>query len=80
MSDFSDKVSNKSEDFGGKAKEGFGEATGNESLANEGRADQAKADIKDAVSDAGEKVKDAANKVLGSFKKNDGNQDPQDVN
>lgn len=67
MSDFS----NKAEDVGGKFKEGLGEATGNESLADEGRADQAKADIKDAVSNAGEKVKDAANKVLGSFKKDD---------
>lgn len=67
MSDFS----NKAEDVGGKFKEGVGEATGNESLADEGRADQAKADIKDAVSNAGEKVKDAANKVLGSFKKDD---------
>lgn len=67
MSDFS----NKAEDVGGKFKEGVGEATGNESLADEGRADQAKADIKDAVSNAGDKVKDAANKVLGSFKKDD---------
>lgn len=67
MSDFS----NKAEGIGGKFKEGVGEATGNESLADEGRADQAKADIKDAVSNAGEKVKDAANKVLGSFKKDD---------
>lgn len=67
MSDFS----NKAEDVGGKFKEGVGEATGNESLADEGRADQTKADIKDAVSNAGEKVKDAANKVLGSFKKDD---------
>ncbi len=67
MSDFS----NKAEDVGGKFKEGVGEATGNESLADEGRADQAKADIKDAVSNAGEKGKDAANKVLGSFKKDD---------
>ena len=67
MSDFS----NKAEDVGGKFKEGVGEATGNESLADEGRADQAKADIKDAVSNAGEKVKDAANTVLGSFKKDD---------
>ena len=67
MSDFS----NKAEELKGKAKEGFGEATGNESLADEGRADQTRADIKDAVSNAGEKVKDAANKVLGSFQKDD---------
>lgn len=64
-------IENKFEDLGGKAKEGFGEATGNESMADEGRADQTKADIKDAVSDAGDKVKDAANKVMGAFQKDD---------
>ncbi|MGP6175114.1 CsbD family protein [Corynebacterium sp. A21] len=61
---------NKAEDFGGKAKEAFGEATDNESLKDEGKADQAKAGIKDKVSEAGDAVKDAANKVLGSFKGN----------
>lgn len=58
---------NKAEEFGGKAKEGLGEATGNRRLEDEGKADQTKAQIKDAVTNAGEKVKDAANKVLGSF-------------
>lgn len=67
MGDFS----NKAENVGGKIKEGTGEAVGNESLADEGRADQTKADIKEAVSNAGDKVKDAANKVLGSFQKDD---------
>lgn len=62
-------VENKLDQLGGKAKEAFGEATDNDSLADEGRADQTKADVKDAVSNAGEKVKDAANKVLGSFQK-----------
>jgi uncharacterized protein YjbJ (UPF0337 family) len=50
-----DKIKNAIEDVEGKAKEALGRATGDKSTANEGRADQSKADIKDA----GEKVKDA---------------------
>ncbi|MDQ6851494.1 MAG: CsbD family protein [Actinomycetota bacterium] len=50
-----DKVKNKIEDTGGKAKEGLGRATGDREVEAEGKNDQSKADIKDA----GEKVKDA---------------------
>jgi uncharacterized protein YjbJ (UPF0337 family) len=50
-----DKAKNKIDDVAGKAKEGVGRATGDRSTEDEGRADQAKADFKDA----GEKVKDA---------------------
>jgi uncharacterized protein YjbJ (UPF0337 family) len=50
-----DKASNKIDDLGGKAKEGLGKVTGDKSTENEGKLDQAKANIKDA----GEKVKDA---------------------
>jgi uncharacterized protein YjbJ (UPF0337 family) len=50
-----DKASNKIEDLGGKAKEGLGKATGDKSTEKEGKADQAKSNLKDA----GEKVKDA---------------------
>ncbi|MCB0947224.1 MAG: CsbD family protein, partial [Mycobacterium sp.] len=39
----------------GKAKEGFGKATGDRGTENEGKVDQAKASLKDA----GEKIKDA---------------------
>ncbi|MET0861654.1 MAG: CsbD family protein [Microterricola sp.] len=49
------KIKNAAEETVGKVKEGVGEATGNESLANEGRIDQAKANVKQA----GEKIKDA---------------------
>ncbi len=49
------KIKNAAEETVGKVKEGVGEATGNESLANEGRVDQAKANVKQA----GEKIKDA---------------------
>jgi uncharacterized protein YjbJ (UPF0337 family) len=50
-----DKASNKIEDLGGKAKEGLGKVTGDKDTENEGKADQAKSNLKDA----GEKIKDA---------------------
>lgn len=50
-----DKARNAAEDLKGKAKEAAGEVTGDRDLAAEGRADQTKADLKQA----GEKVKDA---------------------
>jgi uncharacterized protein YjbJ (UPF0337 family) len=54
-----DKAKNKIEDLGGQAKEGVGKATGDRSTEHEGKADQAKAGLKDA----GEKIKDAGSKV-----------------
>ena len=53
-----DKVKNKIEDLGGRAKEAIGRATGDTETRDEGRADQAKSSLKDA----GEKVKDAFKK------------------
>ena len=53
-----DKIKNKVEDLGGKAKEAVGKATGDDDTRNEGRGDQAKSSLKDA----GEKVKDAFKK------------------
>ncbi|WP_036489921.1 MULTISPECIES: CsbD family protein [Nocardioides] len=50
-----DKIKNKAEDLSGKAKEGAGKATDDESLEAEGKGDQTSSDIKQA----GEKVKDA---------------------
>lgn len=50
-----DKFRNKSEEVAGKAKEGLGKVTDDESLEAEGRADQSKSHMKQA----GEKVKDA---------------------
>jgi uncharacterized protein YjbJ (UPF0337 family) len=50
-----DKLKNAAEDAQGKMKEGLGKATGDQETENEGRADQASADLKNA----GEKVKDA---------------------
>jgi uncharacterized protein YjbJ (UPF0337 family) len=53
-----DKVKNKIDDLGGRAKEAIGKATGDPDTRNEGRADQARSSLKDA----GEKVKDAFKK------------------
>src|ERR1700677_2334268 len=53
-----DKIKNKIEDLGGKAKEAVGKATKDRDTRNEGRADQAKSNLKDA----GENVKDAFKK------------------
>ena len=52
---FDDKVDNKSEELGGKVKEGLGKATDDERLEAEGKADQTGANVKQA----GDKIKDA---------------------
>ncbi|MGI8814463.1 MAG: CsbD family protein [Pseudonocardia sp.] len=49
-----DKISNKSEELKGEAKETTGKATGDEELEAEGHADQAKGNVKQT----GEKIKD----------------------
>lgn len=54
-----DKAANKVQDIKGKVEETAGRVTGDEKLESEGKADQAKA----AVKDVGEKVKDAGSKV-----------------
>jgi uncharacterized protein YjbJ (UPF0337 family) len=64
-----DKLSNKTEQFGGKAKEAVGNATGDENLAQQGRNDQAKASVKDAVNDAKEGVKEAMDKVKNALRR-----------
>ncbi len=60
-----DKVGNKSEDLGGKLKEGTGKATGDDQLQAEGKGDQAKASLKDGV----EHAKDAAKDVKDGLTK-----------
>jgi uncharacterized protein YjbJ (UPF0337 family) len=53
-----DKIDNAAEKMGGKAKEAAGTASDDQSLRAEGKADQTKADLKQA----GEKIKDAFKK------------------
>lgn len=59
---------NKKDEFAGKAKEAVGDATNNEKLENEGKADQVTSDAKQKLSDAVDGIKDKANEVIGSFK------------
>jgi uncharacterized protein YjbJ (UPF0337 family) len=56
-----DKAKNKGQEVGGKAKETLGNVTGDKSTRDEGRSDQAKSNLKDA----GEKLKDAFNRLMG---------------
>ncbi len=49
------------EDLKGRAKEAGGALTGDDSLKNEGKVDQASASVKDKVGDAADKVKDVVN-------------------
>ena len=51
----SKKADNKAEELVGKVKESAGKLVGNEKLEAEGRAEQGKANVKQA----GEKIKDA---------------------
>lgn len=60
-----DKASNSFKDTKGKVKETTGNATDNEDLKNEGKADQVEASVKDSV----EHLKDAAGNVKDAFKK-----------
>jgi uncharacterized protein YjbJ (UPF0337 family) len=50
-----DKIDNTAEKAAGKIKEGVGDATDDRDLQAEGKADQSKANLKQA----GEKIKDA---------------------
>ncbi|WP_322410065.1 CsbD family protein [Microbacterium invictum] len=53
-----DKIKNAAQEIAGKAKEAIGNATDNDKLVAEGKADQTKANAKQA----GEDVKDAFKK------------------
>jgi len=67
------RAKNKSQKLAGMAKEAIGKATGDKSTENEGKRDQAKANLKDAgemVKEAGGKLKEeAGEKVANIFKK-----------
>lgn len=71
-----DRFSNAAEEAKGKAKEAYGEATDNETVKNEGKADEAKAGLKDKAQDVKENVENKANEAIGkasdAFNKNKG--------
>jgi uncharacterized protein YjbJ (UPF0337 family) len=49
------------DDLKGRIKEAGGDLTGDDSLKNEGKVDQATGTVKDKVGDAADKVKDVVN-------------------
>jgi len=49
------------DDVKGRVKEAGGALTGDDSLKNEGKVDQASASVKEKVGDAADKVKDVVN-------------------
>lgn len=59
-----DKIKNAAQDLTGKAKEAIGNATDNDKLVAEGKADQVKADAKKT----GENVKKTGENVKDTFK------------
>ncbi len=63
-------MDNKFDKMKGDAKAGLGEATGNERMESEGRTESAAASGKDAVQNAGDKLKGAAEGVKNAFKNN----------
>jgi uncharacterized protein YjbJ (UPF0337 family) len=60
-----DKAKNKFQDVSGQAKEALGKVTGDKSTEREGEHEQMKSHLKDA----GEKLKEAADKVVEAFHK-----------
>ena len=60
---YDDKIENKGQELIGEAKQGVGNATGDERLRAEGERDEAAGKLKQA----GEHVKDAAKKVKDTF-------------
>ncbi len=63
-----DKISNKVEEMTGRAKAGAGEATDDESLKAEGRADQTAAHTKQAGENVKDALREASNAVKGQEK------------
>ncbi len=64
-----DKAKNKTEEATGTAKEKLGQATGDEDIEADGRADQAEGKTRQAgehVKDAGRDIKDTAKGAFGT--------------
>ncbi|MCJ7858214.1 CsbD family protein [Corynebacterium kalidii] len=63
---FDDKLKNTAQDAAGKAKEAAGNATDNDKLKGEGKADQAKSSVKDAAENAKDKIAEGIDKITGN--------------
>ena len=60
-----DRIENNAEEAKGNVKQGLGEATDNDRLKNDGRADEAKGKVKNAVEDVKDKVTEGLGKLKG---------------
>ena len=63
MGSGTDKIKGVANQAGGKVKEGFGKAIGNEEMEVEGRGQQVKGKVQQKVGEAKSTVKDAADEV-----------------
>ena len=59
-----DQIENKAEDFKGRAKEAAGSLTGNDQLKAEGEGDQHKANLKDKVEQAKDKIEEKIDEIF----------------
>ncbi|HEU0165984.1 MAG TPA: CsbD family protein [Thermomicrobiales bacterium] len=58
-----DRVDGAGDKVSGSIKEGVGKLAGDEQTENEGKADQAKGDLKQGIADVKDKVSDAVKKI-----------------
>jgi uncharacterized protein YjbJ (UPF0337 family) len=65
-----DKIKGAANEAMGKAKQGIGEATGNDRLQGEGTFQEVKGKGQEALGDAKQATKDAVNKAAASANKN----------
>jgi uncharacterized protein YjbJ (UPF0337 family) len=70
MGSTADKIKGTTNEAIGKAKQGIGEATGSDRLQGEGAMQEIKGKGQNALGDAKDATKDAANKVAGAANKN----------
>ena len=70
MGSTTDKIKGATNEAIGKAKQGLGEATGNERLEGEGVIQEVKGKAQKAVGDAKQAAKDAANEAAAAANKN----------
>ncbi|WP_067689992.1 CsbD family protein [Nocardia jejuensis] len=64
-----DKIDNKAQELGGKAKEAAGNVTGDEDMRAEGKADQIEAGFEKAVDEVKDTVNGAVQAVKDKFGK-----------
>ncbi len=64
-----DDIKHGAEKLGGKGKEEWGDLTDNERLEAEGKAQQAKADVKDAADDLGDTLERKVEDIKDDFRR-----------